>query len=216
MGVEWGGTQLEFPSNPKLLCSETLWAIIKSHTIAYMEYLHFYPLTWTLCEVCTIDIVCLHLRWENRSVINWLACIYMFNSWRVYLGSRSDFLKFQVSSNTVSVRFSHSVVSDSLRPHELQHTRPPRPSPPPGVANKNSISFSANKQELNTVDHAGIIEYWIKEFINYSMICCCKFFQCWAFQGLDVRKWRMTTISHISLIINLKGRVFFESLNTSD
>ena len=133
MGVEWGGTQLEFPSNPKLLCSETLWAIIKSHTIAYMEYLHFYPLTWTLCEVCTIDIVCLHLRWENRSVINWLACIYMFNSWRVYLGSRSDFLKFQVSSNTVSVRFSHSVVSDSLRPHELQHTRPPRPSPSPGV-----------------------------------------------------------------------------------
>ena len=32
-----------------------------------------------------------------------------------------------------SVQFSHSVVSDSLRPHELQHTRPPRPSPTPGV-----------------------------------------------------------------------------------
>ena len=32
-----------------------------------------------------------------------------------------------------SVQFSHSVVSDSLRPHELQHTRPPRPSPIPGV-----------------------------------------------------------------------------------
>ena len=27
----------------------------------------------------------------------------------------------------------HSVVSDSLRPHELQHTRPPCPSPTPGV-----------------------------------------------------------------------------------
>ena len=26
------------------------------------------------------------------------------------------------------VQFSHSVVSDSLRPHELQHARPPRPS----------------------------------------------------------------------------------------
>ena len=26
-----------------------------------------------------------------------------------------------------SVQFSHSVVSDSLRPHELQHTRPPCP-----------------------------------------------------------------------------------------
>ena len=32
-----------------------------------------------------------------------------------------------------SVHFSHSVVSDSLRPHESQHTRPPYPSPSPGV-----------------------------------------------------------------------------------
>ena len=32
-----------------------------------------------------------------------------------------------------SVWFSCSVVSDSLRPHESQHTRPPCPSPPPRV-----------------------------------------------------------------------------------
>ena len=32
-----------------------------------------------------------------------------------------------------SVQFSHSVVSDSLRPHESQDTRPPCPSPTPGV-----------------------------------------------------------------------------------
>ena len=32
-----------------------------------------------------------------------------------------------------SVQFSRSVVSDSLRPHELQHTRPPCPSPTPGA-----------------------------------------------------------------------------------
>ena len=32
-----------------------------------------------------------------------------------------------------SVQFSHSVVSDSLRPHEPQHARPPCPSPTPGV-----------------------------------------------------------------------------------
>ena len=31
------------------------------------------------------------------------------------------------------VQFSHSVVSDSLRPHEPQHARPPCPSPTPGV-----------------------------------------------------------------------------------
>ena len=32
-----------------------------------------------------------------------------------------------------SVQFSHSVMSNSLRPHELQHARPPCPSPAPGV-----------------------------------------------------------------------------------
>ena len=32
-----------------------------------------------------------------------------------------------------SVQFSRSVVSDSLQPHESQHTRPPCPSPTPGV-----------------------------------------------------------------------------------
>ena len=34
---------------------------------------------------------------------------------------------------TLSVQFSRSVVSDSLRPHESQHARPPCPSPTPGV-----------------------------------------------------------------------------------
>ena len=32
-----------------------------------------------------------------------------------------------------SVQFSHSVVSNSLQPHGQQHTRPPSPSPTPGV-----------------------------------------------------------------------------------
>ena len=35
--------------------------------------------------------------------------------------------------NWLSVQFSRSVVSDSLRPNESQHTRPPCPSPSPGV-----------------------------------------------------------------------------------
>ena len=35
--------------------------------------------------------------------------------------------------NISSVQFSPSVVSDSLRPHESQHTRPPCPLPTPGV-----------------------------------------------------------------------------------
>ena len=32
-----------------------------------------------------------------------------------------------------SVQFSHSVVSDSLQPHEPQHNRPPFLSPTPGI-----------------------------------------------------------------------------------
>ena len=35
--------------------------------------------------------------------------------------------------NISSVQFSRSVVSDSLRSHESQHTRPPCPSPTPGI-----------------------------------------------------------------------------------
>ena len=39
-----------------------------------------------------------------------------------------------------SVQFSHSVVSDSLRPHELQHARPPCRSPTPRVHSNSSPS----------------------------------------------------------------------------
>ena len=38
-----------------------------------------------------------------------------------------------LSGSVSSVQFSHSVVSDSLRPHEPPHTRPPCPSQTPGV-----------------------------------------------------------------------------------
>ena len=41
----------------------------------------------------------------------------------------ASFTQFPVT--TPSVQFSHSVMSNSLRPHEPQHTRPPCPSPTP-------------------------------------------------------------------------------------
>ena len=41
--------------------------------------------------------------------------------------------RYEILSSSVSVQFSCSAVSDSLRPHELQHARPPCPSPKPGV-----------------------------------------------------------------------------------
>jgi len=42
---------------------------------------------------------------------------------------KSRILLSQIRSDQISC----SVMSDSLRPHELQHTRPPCPSPTPGV-----------------------------------------------------------------------------------
>ena len=48
---------------------------------------------------------------------------------KVWESRNNNELTFYVGS----VQFSHSVVSDSLRPHESQHARPPCPSPTPGV-----------------------------------------------------------------------------------
>ena len=50
--------------------------------------------------------------------------------WFVWV-THSD--SFSLSVQFSSVQFSRSVVSDSLRPHRLQYTRSPCPSPTPGV-----------------------------------------------------------------------------------
>ena len=63
-----------------------------------------------------------------------LALLPWFHSspFSVWLPPSSVFQKVaKLSFN--SVQFSRSVVSDSLRPHEPQHARPPCPSPTPGV-----------------------------------------------------------------------------------
>ena len=60
--------------------------------------------------------------------LSWLICTFPA---RAEWGST---LPSCLSPHTVSsVQFSRSVMSDSLQPHELQHTRPPCPSPTPGV-----------------------------------------------------------------------------------
>ena len=51
-----------------------------------------------------------------------------FSSQRISKGA-----PYQDTKLVSSVQFSRSVVSDSLRPHELPHARPPCPSPTPGV-----------------------------------------------------------------------------------
>ena len=70
---------------------------------------------------------------------------FTFTANNVYISSHSSYLTmwqlqysmwFQLKILTFvehSVQFSCSVVSDSLRPHESQHSRPPCPSPTPRV-----------------------------------------------------------------------------------
>ena len=56
---------------------------------------------------------------------------------QIETGRQSPTFGAKVSSATV--QFSRSVVSDSLRPHESQHARPPCPSPTPGIHPNSSI-----------------------------------------------------------------------------
>ena len=47
--------------------------------------------------------------------------------------SKASILRCSAFFTHHSVQFTRSVVSDSLRPHESQHVRPPCPSPTPGI-----------------------------------------------------------------------------------
>ena len=57
-----------------------------------------------------------------------IICLYSFG-WDVYL----CLIRNLYLLNTFVLQFSHSIVSESLQPHELQHARPPCPSPTPRV-----------------------------------------------------------------------------------
>ena len=53
--------------------------------------------------------------------------------WHTIISSSVIPFSSHLQSFPASVQFSHSVMADSLRPRELQHTSPPCPSPTPGV-----------------------------------------------------------------------------------
>ena len=62
--------------------------------------------------------------------ILWISIIPTIHFHQLCIGCS---LKGTWDMNEFSVQFSCLVVSDSLRPHELQHARPPCPPPTPGV-----------------------------------------------------------------------------------
>ena len=57
--------------------------------------------------------------------------VYPSNQFKMQTYVPSIWLSFLIYIS--SAQFSRSVMSDSLQPHGLQHTRPPCPSPTPGV-----------------------------------------------------------------------------------
>ena len=90
----------------------------------------------------------LFLRWEflatfitTYSSVDYISHAVHYIPVLMYLITGSlylltAFIQFPLPPSSVqfsSVQFSYSVVSDSLRPHELQHARPPCPSPSPRV-----------------------------------------------------------------------------------
>ena len=58
--------------------------------------------------------------------MNYITSLCLF----CHMGNRDDHIIIDIKD---SVQFSHLVMSDSLRPHGLQHARPPCPSPTSGA-----------------------------------------------------------------------------------
>ena len=111
------------------LCLTSLSMIISSASmLLQMVFFIFYGQVIFHCIYITsslsIHLVsgplgCFHvLAVVNSAVMNRQACIF----WIIVLSGYKS-----------RVQFSHSVVSDSLQPHESQHARPSCPSPTPRV-----------------------------------------------------------------------------------
>ena len=88
----------------------------------------------------------LPMNTQDWSPLGWTGWIYLQSKGLSRIFSNTTVQKHQffgpqpssqfnshIHTREYSVQFSHSVMSDSLLPHELQHARPPCPSPTPRV-----------------------------------------------------------------------------------
>jgi len=88
----------------------------------------FWPMDWT-CVSCIGRLILYPLATRKASLFLLLVFYPVFSPFP-YLTHR--IFEWRTPSK-VFFQFSRSVMSDSLWPHELQHARPPCPSPTPGV-----------------------------------------------------------------------------------
>ena len=101
-----------------------IWAIVRSRSC----FCWLYRASSSLAAKNIINLILLLTIW-------WCACV---ESSLVLLEESVCYDRCILFS---SVQFSPSVTSNSLQPHELQHTRPPCPSPTQGV-HSNSCALS--------------------------------------------------------------------------
>jgi len=121
-----------------LSCFPHLWpGLISLRTLTPIFSLRTISKSFSLKEVSNKEIT--DLQAKN---MYWVGNMYQLPSlWKTMdlalgqgrLGWRRAWKIRNKKSPFSSVQFSHSVLYDSLRPHESQHARPPCPSPSPGV-----------------------------------------------------------------------------------
>ena len=106
--------------------------LFKNFLILFLFLFFWYP--------CNLNIGAFDMVPEvSETVLSSFHSFYFKLLFRSYLQLTvfqitDSFLCFRYCAiNSFSVQFSCSVVSDSSRPHELQHARAPCPSPTPGV-----------------------------------------------------------------------------------
>ena len=107
----------------------------------YLDYTHTHTHTHTHLHIVK-NTCCLKLceisfsrdsRWFlsiNKIKSYHFYCLCLWKHYKLHMIDQIELIYICIYS---SVQFSHSVVSDSLWPHEPQHARPPCPSPTPRV-----------------------------------------------------------------------------------
>ena len=78
----------------------------------------------------------IHSQWElcsGKDISPFVKIVLLSVKHSIICSTTVVHIRNDSSLQFSSVQFSHSVVSDCLRPHEPQHARPPSTSPTPGV-----------------------------------------------------------------------------------
>ena len=122
---------------------------------------------------------------------NWIPMLYILLHFMCYF-SLGRVIQFS--------QFSHSVVSNSLQPHGLQHTRTPCPSPTPGVYS-NSCPWS---QWCHPTISSSVIpfSFYLQSFPASGSFSMSQFFKSGGQSNPEKLTFTLNEYSHIIKLIN--------------